>query len=229
MSAYNFLGLVNDVNRRLNEVELTSANFPTAVGFYATAKDAVNSTLRMINQDAFEWPFNHVTEEQVLVPGQVRYAIPARTKTLDMESFRIKRDNALGNDTRRLELLTYDEYLDDYLDYEYNTDEGIRSIPERVFRSPSLQFGIIPSPNRAYTVVYEYYSNPAPLSLFSDVPTLPEEFRYLILDGAMVDAYTFRGDTESSQLSEQRFQQGIKDLRTLYINRYDRIRSTVRK
>jgi len=32
--AYDFLGLVNQVNRRLNEVELTSANFGTASGFY---------------------------------------------------------------------------------------------------------------------------------------------------------------------------------------------------
>ena len=28
--AYNYLGLVNEVNRRLNEVELTSSNFDTA-------------------------------------------------------------------------------------------------------------------------------------------------------------------------------------------------------
>ena len=42
--AYNFLGLVNEVNRRLNEVELTSSNFATAIGYYNTAKDAVNST-----------------------------------------------------------------------------------------------------------------------------------------------------------------------------------------
>ena len=30
--AYDFLGLVNDVNRRLNEVSLTSSNFDTATG-----------------------------------------------------------------------------------------------------------------------------------------------------------------------------------------------------
>ena len=37
--AYNFLGLVNQVNRRLNEVELSSTNFDTATGFYAMPKD----------------------------------------------------------------------------------------------------------------------------------------------------------------------------------------------
>ena len=33
--AYDFLELVNKINRRLNEVELTSSNFSTATGFYA--------------------------------------------------------------------------------------------------------------------------------------------------------------------------------------------------
>lgn len=32
--AYDFIGLVNDVNRRLNEVELTTSNFATAQGYY---------------------------------------------------------------------------------------------------------------------------------------------------------------------------------------------------
>lgn len=60
--SYNFLGLVNDVNRRLNEVELTTSNFANAVGYYAQAKDAVNSAIRHVNFDQFEWPFNHVTQ-----------------------------------------------------------------------------------------------------------------------------------------------------------------------
>ena len=61
--AYNFLGLVNEVNRRLNEVELTSVNFASAGGFYNTAKDSVNSALRHINHEESNWPWNHVLEE----------------------------------------------------------------------------------------------------------------------------------------------------------------------
>ena len=60
--AYNFLGLVNDVNRRVNEVQLTSSNFATAKGFYDLGKDAVNYAIRYINQSEYEWPFNHVTQ-----------------------------------------------------------------------------------------------------------------------------------------------------------------------
>ena len=49
--AYDYLGLVNDVNRRLNEVELTAANFASTTGYYSFAKDAVNASLRHIQQE----------------------------------------------------------------------------------------------------------------------------------------------------------------------------------
>lgn len=227
--AYNFLGLVNDVNRRLNEVELTQANFGSAVGFYATAKDAVNAALREINQEQFEWPFNHVTYEQVLIPGQVRYPFQVGTKSLDMDSFRIKRNSTFGNDTIRLKLISYEEYLDKYVDYEYNTNTGIRATPRYVFRTPSLELGVVPSPDQAYALDYEYYSNPPALSLYSDTPTVPEEFRYVITDGAMIHAHNFRGDNESAELSRKAFEEGVKALRSIYINRYEYLRSTMRE
>ena len=107
MADYNFLGLVNDVNRRLNEVELTETNFSTAVGFYANAKDSINSAIREINQQQFEWPFNHDTQHEYLNEGDVRYFIPRDVKTLDMDSFRIPRDNSLGNETSRLKPVSY--------------------------------------------------------------------------------------------------------------------------
>jgi hypothetical protein len=78
--AYNYLELVNQVNRRLNETELTSSNFPTATGFYAQVKDAINASLRDINQHEFNWPFNHVEQEDVLSANVTRYSFPPRCK-----------------------------------------------------------------------------------------------------------------------------------------------------
>ena len=92
--AYDYLGIVNDLNRRLNEVQLTSSNFASAVGEYSMIKDAVNSAIRYINQHEYEWPFNHVETEETLTEGIVRYAYPSDTKTIDMDSFRIKKDSS---------------------------------------------------------------------------------------------------------------------------------------
>lgn len=225
--AYNYLGLVNDINRRLNEVELTSVNFASAKGFYSAAKDSVNSAIRHINHSQYEWPFNHEEEIQTLTPGTVRYSYPVDAKTIDFDSFRIKRDDTLGNTTQKLAILSYEDYLDRYLDDEYNTtNTSIRTIPRHVFRTPDQKFGVHPAPDKAYELVYEYYKLSVELTNATDVPTLPEQFRSVIIDGAMYYAYTFRGNTQDATLHMQKFEEGIKDMRSLFINRYDYVRDT---
>jgi hypothetical protein len=205
--AYNFLGLVNEVNRRLNEVELTSSNFATASGFYNTAKDAVNASLRHINHEESNWPWNHVLEEEILTAGTTRYDYPADAKTLDMNSFRIKRDADLNVSTTKLKSLDYQEYLDKYIDYEYNSSTNVRSVPSFIVRAPSQEFLVVPSPDKDYELVYEYYRNPVALELYDDVPSVPLEFKHIIVDGAMFYAYQFRADTQASQIAQGKFEQ----------------------
>jgi hypothetical protein len=224
--AYDFLGLVNEVNRRLNEVELTSSNFAAAKGFYSQAKDAVNSAIQDINQTQFEWPFNYVKREETLVAGTTRYAYPASTKTVDYDTFRIKWDDTLGVGTQKLQILAYEEYLENYVDQEYNTDTSLRGIPKMVFRAPNLEYGLVPAPDQAYTLVYEYYTHDTALSAYDDAPTIPEAFRHVIIDGAMYYAYMFRGNTQDAAVSKDKFEKGVKNMRTLLINRYDYVRST---
>lgn len=225
--AYDYLGLVNDVNRRLNEVELTSANFASAVGFYSATKESVNSAIRFINQEQFEWPFNHSEQEDTLSAGDTRYAYPSDAKTVDLDSFRIKRDDTLGNSTKRLRIISYEEYLDKYVDNEYNSSTAIRGLPDYVFRSPSQEYGLVPPPDKDYEIVYEYYRLPVDLQNSTDVPSIPEQFRHVIVDGAMYYAYLFRGNSQDASIIYQKFLDGIKNMRTLYINRYDYVRSTM--
>lgn len=225
--SYNYLGLVNKVCQRLNEVPLTSSNFSSAGGFYAHAKEAVNSSIRKINQMQFEWPFNHVEYDETLVAGQVRYAYQADAKSVDFDSFRIQRNDSFGNDTKHLQKIDYDEYLHKYVDAEYNTsDTGIRTTPLLVFRTPDREFGVYPAPDKAYTLTYEYFQLPTDLSAFDDVPSIPVSFEHVIVDGAMVEAYRFRGDTETADRMDVKFKEGIDNLRKIYINRYEYIRDT---
>ena len=223
--AYDYLGLINDVNRRLNEVELTTSNFATATSEYGMIKDAVNASIRYINQHEYEWPFNHVTADETMTAGVVRYAFPTDAKTVDFDSFRIKRNDTLGNDTKRLGILSYEEYLDKHVDIEYNTSAN-RAMPDFVFRTPNQEFGFVKNPDKAYEYVYEYYRLPVDLLNTTDVPTVPEQFRYIIVNGAMHFAYMFRGETQESQVTQARFMDEIKSMRSLYVNRYDYLRST---
>ena len=224
--AYNYLDLVNEINRRLNEVELSTTNFLTAKGFYQTAKDAVNSSIRHVNHEEFSWPWNHREEEETLSAGVVRYPYPEDAKLINMDSFRIKKNTTLNVETKKLKAMDYQEYLEGYVDHEYNTSTGIRTVPRYVVRTPSQEFVFIPSPDKAYEIIYEYYQNPVILEQASDVPSIPQEFRHVIVDGAMYYVHQFRGDMQASQLALQQFEKGIKHLRSIHINRTPYIRDT---
>ena len=99
-------------------------------------------------------------------------------------------------------------------------------MPDFVFRTPNQEFGFVKNPDKAYEYAYEYYRLPVDLINTTDVPTVPEQFRYIIVNGAMHFAYMFRGETQESQVTQQRFMEEIKSMRSLYVNRYDYLRST---
>ena len=72
-----FINLTNELLRRLNEVQIDQADFGSVKNVQALAKDAINSSLRELLQDAQEWPFTLVTYEQTLVSGTKVYDFPA--------------------------------------------------------------------------------------------------------------------------------------------------------
>lgn len=224
--AYDFLGLVNDVNRRLNEVELTSSNFATATGFYHFAKDAVNSSIRHIGQEEFNWPWMHVEEDVELSPGSVRYGIPTAAKTVDYNTFRIKRDSINEGATQRLKIMQYEEWLDKHADTEYNSNTSDRSLPTHIVRTPSREYIVHPSPDKAYNLVYEFYNTAYEMLNATDIPDFPEQYRHVIVDGAMYYVHQFRGDMQAANVNLQQFEKGIKHLRSLHINRTQYLRDT---
>jgi hypothetical protein len=222
----NFLDLVNDVCRRLNEVPLTSANFSAATGQYADIKGYVNGAINRINREEFEWPFNHQTYTQTLTANQTSYAYQSDAKSVAFDTFRLKASTSLNVSSKRLRVMDYEEYLDKYTDYEF-TPEDYADAPTHVIRNRSLSFTITPPPDQAYEVLYEYYKLPSDLSDWDDETTVPLFYKWVILEGALFPAYMFRGGLEEASLSNQLFQAGIKDMRKIYINRTEYVRSSV--
>lgn len=222
-----FLSLVNRVNRRVNEVELSSSNFASANGFYSTAKDAVNDAIWRINQHQFHWPFNHSEQDVTLVAGQVRYPFESDAKHVDFDSFRVQRDSVFGNSTQHLTRVDYEEYLKRAVDSEYNTlDTSIRRLPYWVFQTQDQNFGVYPPPDNAYVLTYEYFKLPTELVAFGDTPTIPSQFDHIITNGAMEYVYDFRGDNEVAARYSQKFEDGINEMRTIYINRQTSMKDT---
>ena len=117
--ALTFLTLTNSVITRMNEVELTSTTFTSSRGIQTQCKNAVNESIRYINQREFGYSFNHSTNTSTLVAGQTRYTIPTDAKSIDYSTSRIKKDTDLNSSGNGLSTLNYNEYIqNDFADQE---------------------------------------------------------------------------------------------------------------
>ena len=293
--AETYLTLTNKVIARLNEVALTSATFSSARGIQVQCQNAINESIRFINQREFNYPFNHNTATQTLTAGVVRYDLPVSTKTVDYNTFRIVKDSSLGNSGYKLGLLDYNDYINRVVNQEdeiqstttstTHTDSvttitvasttGFDSVgtiiignetitytgttsttftgctrgaasttaasilsgvtvaqfsrggvPEYVVRTPDNNYLLYPFPNKTYAIKFDYYTFPTDLSAHGDTTTIPDRFAPVIVDGATAFVYQYRGETQQYQLNMQRFEQGIKNMQTLLVNKFSYLRST---
>jgi len=293
--AESFLTLTNKVLVKLNEVELTSSNFTSARGVQVQAQNAVNEAIRYINQREFNYPFNHSTNSETLVPGTVRYSIPATAKTVDYNTFRIVKDTDTNTSGGRLRKLDYNEYINAYITQEdeittttlngshsdsvttltltsttgfdstgkvYIGSEiitytgilgndltgctrgaesttaashasGVQvaqfdsgSAPIYVVRTLDNNYLLYPYPEKAYTLKYDFFTFPSDMSAHSDTTTIPDRFSPVIVDGAVSYVYQYRGETQQYGIAFARFEQGIKNMQTLLVNKFEYVRST---
>ena len=280
---------------RLNEVQLTSTTFATARGIQVQAQNAVNESVRYINQKEFQYPFNHSTKTETLVAGTVRYTIPTTAKTVDYNTFRLVKDSDLGSSGGRLYIINYNDYINSYITQEdeinttnldgsltdsattitVNSTTGFDStgtifigneqitytgtssttftgatrgandttvaahsddtqvaqfesggVPQYVARTPDNNFLLYPFPTKGFSLKYDFFSFPTDMSASTDTTTIPDRFAAVIIDGATAFVYQYRGETAQYQLNFQRFEQGIKNMQTLLVNRFEYVRST---
>ena len=99
-------------------------------------------------------------------------------------------------------------------------------IPQFVTRTPDNNYILYPFPTKSFTIKYDYFTFPTDMSAHSDTTSIPDRFAPIIADGATAFVYQYRGETSQYQLNMQRFEQGIKNMQTLLVNRFEYIRST---
>ena len=295
--ALTFLSLTNDVITRMNEVVLTSTTFANARGVQVQCQNAVDESIRYINQREFGYSFNHAQNSSTLTPGVARYSLPTSTKSVDYNTARIKKDDDLNSAGNNLVSLNYNEYIDK--DYP-NEEDQIKSttlngshsssvttltltsttgfsasgkvyiggeqvtytavsgnditgctrgansttaalhadgttvtqfdgggVPRNIVRTPDNNYLLYPYPDKQYALVFDYFTFPSDLSAHGDTTSIPDRFGPVIVDGATVFVYQYRGEMQQYQLNFGRFEQGIKNMQSLLINKYEYVRSTV--
>ena len=222
-----FLSLTNELLRRLNEVQIDQEGFGSVKNVQALAKDSINSSIREMLQDAQEWPFTLTTYEQTLTAGTGQYSFTADYSKADWDTFYINKLTSEGNVPKKLTLLTYDQYLSKYRSVEDQSGESGRTDPYFVYMTQEEKFGLHPIPDAAYVVEYRYWKYPADLITYDDTSLVPDRFKHVVIDGAMVYMMSFRSNDQSAQIHTQKFQEGIKTMRRLLVDQSVDVISTV--
>jgi len=224
--ASTYLQLCNMVLRRINEVEIAEDEFLSVRGVQALVKDAVKAAVAKINQAEFEWPFNAAEHTETLVAGQTEYDWPDYFKVVDWNSFQIQKNDSLGTGFKTLSPIDRDEWYKNYRDDDYEQGSAGITVPDFVFPSHGEGFGVTPSPDKAYSIRYRYYLNYADLTAATDTSRIPQSFDTVIVDGALFHLYMFKDNIEASQAAYAAFEDGLKDLQTLFINSFEYVRDT---
>ena len=227
--AVTYVQLTNELLRRLNEVPLDTGGdgFGSVRGVQALAKDAINNAIREILQYNQEWPFTLTTYTETLVSGTGTYSFQSDCSSVDWESFYLKRLGSVENQPGLLPVITYADYLRHYRDEEEISGSGAYAKPNVVYKTQDESFGVTPIPNAAYELEYKYFSFPSDLSAYTDTMIVPDRFRYVVIDGAMMYMMRFRSNDAQGQVQEAKFKKGIDDMRRILLNEPDYVTSTV--
>ena len=227
--ATTYITLVNDLLRRMNEVTLTVSGdgFSTAKNVQGIAKDAINNSIREILQDGHQFPFLKTTTTQTLTAGTGTYDLPSDTASVDWDTFYIKALSSSNNTAMSLPVMTFEHYLQKYRTIEDAAGTGGRTAPTLVYQTAEEKFGVTPIPDAAYIIEYVYYKFPDDLSAYDDTMIIPDRFKYIIIDGAMVYMMRFRSNEQSAQIHQKKFEDGMKVMRRLLLDDPINIRSTM--
>jgi len=224
-----FVALTNELLVRLNEVTLatTGDGFATVRNVQALAKQAINNSIRNILQTGQEWPFLKTTYTETLVAGTRQYSFPADFSRADWQTFYIKKLTSVDNTPMHLPSISYEEYIQRYRHFDDTGDAAGISAPTLVYQTNEEKFGVTPIPDNTYQIEYIYWSFPADLSNFDDTAVIPDRFKHVLIDGAMMYMMRFRSNEQSASMHQNNFEDGIKTMRRVLVDEPLRVRSTV--
>jgi hypothetical protein len=196
-----YLALVNELLRRINETTLDTAGdgFGDARNLQAIAKDAINSSTR-----------------EILQVSQV-----------DWDTFYLKKLTSADNEPKLLPVIKYEDYLRYHRPQEDSSGASGRTVPTTVYQTQERKFGVTPVPDAAYEIEYRYWSFPSDLVAFDDTSIIPDRFKHVLIDGAMMYMMIFRSNEQSAALHKQKFDDGIDTMRRLLLDEPRYVSSTI--
>tara|TARA_R100001244_G_scaffold130838_1_gene103361 strand:+ start:547 stop:1314 length:768 start_codon:yes stop_codon:yes gene_type:complete len=241
--ATTYLTLTNEVLRELNEVQLTSANFSSAVGIQAFVQEAVNRSLDDIANDEPQLPFFAAAASGGTDPfyGNVTVASVAGTRwytlksgsssittdysSIDWDDFYLTTISVSGESapyvSKGLKFITLTDWTRYLRDSENADDADTQNYgePKYVIRSPdNRKFGLSPIPDKVYNVHFYAYSAPTALSAHGDAIAMPDQYASVIIAKTRYYVHQFKESLQQASFALDDYKKGMKRMKSNLIN-----------
>lgn len=235
--ATTYLKATNQILKELNEVELSSSNFSSAVGIHAFSKDIINRAYFDIVNGEDEWPFliEGNPEEPFrgslyieTVIGQQWYLLKDGStdsrsdfKSVDWESFYLTDFGVLGStpphENRRLHYMNEDYWRKFYQDRDNDSITSGNSdfnIPRGVVRSADTRYiGLTPVPDKVYRVYFNAWTVPASLDTYDQEIVIPDRWINVLYARARYYMWQFKESPQQAAFALDEYKSGIKMMR----------------
>ena len=241
--ATTYLTLTNEVLRELNEVQLTSSNFSSAIGIQAFVKESINRSLNDIANEEPQLPFfaaaasggtdpfyGNVTVASVA--GQRWYTLKAGSSSIttdyssiDWDDFYITTISVSGESapyvSKGLKFVSLTDWRRYLRDSENADDADTQNYgePKFVIRSPDhRKFGLSPIPDKVYNVHFYAYTVPTALSAHGDAIILPDQYASIITAKSRYYVHQFKDNLQQAAFAMEDYKKGMKHMKSNLIN-----------
>ena len=233
-----YLNLTNELLREMNEVELTSTNFGSAVGIQQHAKDCINrGYLDIVNEEP-QWPFLATAESGDTDPmygnvyvetvaNQRWYELKASSSSLvndygyiDWDNFLLTTVGVSGESSpytiRNLRYIDTEAWKD-YFRIGENKDDAEDAnggTPARVTRSPDARkFALSPIPDKVYRIWFYAYDLPTELSAHGDEIVFPDLYVPVLINRARYYMHQFKDNAQGSAFALEDYKRGLRTMK----------------
>ena len=230
-----YLDLCNTILRELNEVELTSTTFTSALGIQKFVKDTINRAYFDICNAEDKWNFLSVGDPLNDYYGNAVIETVAGTRWYDLQSAQtllnqysfiyydniVLTEEGVSGKTAPFEVfklqplsLSNWQRLYGVQEAKDKSDTQSYGIPRRVIRGPANdKIGFSPIPDGVYKIYFYAYAQPTELTASTDTVVFPKQYTSVLLARARYYVHQFKDNMSQAQLSEVEFQKGLRTMR----------------
>ena len=191
--AYQLSDLITEAQRRANDSSYSSAEIT----------DYLNDTIREVSS-RHTWPFLEKVVEGPLTIGETTYD-EQTDHDVTLDSYLIHPDS-----TTDVSLLTYLGH-DEFFSIFPNPDASTQNRPTHwTTFAGNITFNC--PPDQAYVFRQRYYKVPTALSQSSDVPTVPERYKEVLLRGVLSRIEERRDNFDYAAIHRNEFENLLEDM-----------------